>query len=93
MGSPISTSVFTAHMGIPSSPPLEVDAMNEQILFTMLETHRCSVSQNSNFLSEYNEKFKFIENNAVDLKSGIKMLTDGEVDLFILPTQIRNYNH
>ena len=85
MGSPISTSVFTAHMGIPSSPPLEVDAMNEQILFTMLETHRCSVSQNSNFLSEYNEKFKFIENNAVDLKSGIKMLTDGEVDLLALP--------
>ena len=72
-------------MGIPSSPPLEADAMNEQILFTMLETHRCSISQNSNFLSEDNEKFKFIENNAADLNSGIKMLTDGEVDLLALP--------
>mgnify|MGYP001158483441 FL=1 len=62
--------------------------MNEQILFTILEPHRCSISQNSNFLSEDNEIFKFVQNNSADLKSGIKMLNDGEVDLLALPAYL-----
>lgn len=72
-------------MGMRSSPPLEVDAMNEQILFTILEPHRCFASQNPNFLTQNDQKFQSVENNAIDLTSGLKMLNEGKVDLLGLP--------
>ena len=86
-GSHISTGAHAAQIGYMACPPLEVDAMENRIVVGTLDSPSCKVSSriSAHFESNDLEDIKHSVVSVKGLDSGIKSLSEGDLDMLAIP--------